>query len=122
MLARRVRFSPSSCAMRSSRATNWALRLSRLFCAAILLRCARASLRSSGVSSVRERLRGGPSLVGCGLDFAEEDDADGVRGWVEDSGDWEGEGRESEAGEDLSLRGIVGCCEDAKRIRGEKGG
>lgn len=54
-------FSSSSSATRRSRWPNWAFRLSREFWAAIRLRWARASLRSSGVISERERLRGGHS-------------------------------------------------------------
>ena len=54
-------FSSSSSATRRSRYVNCALRRSREFWAAMRLRCARASLRSSGVTSERERLREGPA-------------------------------------------------------------
>jgi hypothetical protein len=57
--ARSCLFSSSSSATRRSRLEKWAFLLSREFWAAMRLRCARASLRSSGVTSERERLRGG---------------------------------------------------------------
>ena len=46
------------------------------------LRCARASFRSSGVTSERERLRGGHSEdgEGAGVDGSEEYDEPGVPG------------------------------------------
>jgi hypothetical protein len=59
--ARNCLFSSSSSATRRSRLEKWAFLLSREFWAAMRLRCARASLRSSGVMSERERLRGGQS-------------------------------------------------------------
>ena len=60
--ARSRRFSSSSSATRCSRRENWAFRRSREFWAAILLRCARASLRSSELTPwVRGRLREGPA-------------------------------------------------------------
>jgi len=58
--ARSWRFSSSSSLTRRSRKTYWALRRSREFWAAIRLRCARASLRSSEEAAVRWRLRDGP--------------------------------------------------------------
>lgn len=60
MPARSCLFSSSSSETRCSRYENCALRRSREFWAAMRLRCARASLRSSGVTSERARLRGGP--------------------------------------------------------------
>lgn len=71
MPARRCLFSSSSSATRRSRCENWAFLLSREFWAAIRLRCARASLRSSGVMSERERLRGGQSEGDEGGEYAE---------------------------------------------------
>jgi hypothetical protein len=71
--ARRALFSASSSLMRASRAVYCAFRLSRLCWAAIRLRWARASFRSSGVMSDRDRFRGAvPSSldVGAGRDFA----------------------------------------------------
>lgn len=62
MPPRNWRFSSSSSATRRSSVENCVFRLSREFCAAIRLRCARASLRSSGVISSRGRLR---ELDGC---------------------------------------------------------
>jgi len=83
--------------MRASRAVNCALRLSRLFWAAMRLRWARASLRSSGVMSDRDRFRGMSSSsldVGGGRDFAGGLEVVVVVGRddVEDSGVSEGEG------------------------------
>lgn len=82
--ARNRRFSSSSSVTRRSSHENWAFRRSRLFCAAILLRCARASLRSSEDISDRERLRGGWPLMsgrGCvdveGEGEGESQDGDG---------------------------------------------
>ena len=83
MPARSCLFSSSSSWTRCSRYANCAFRRSREFWAAIRLRCARASLRSSGVMSERERLRGG-----CP-----------AKSEVWDSGDWgsvgDGEGAKS---------------------------
>jgi hypothetical protein len=84
--------------MRASRAENCALRLSRLFWAAIRLRLARASLRSSAVMSDRDRFRGAaPSGldVGAGRDFAAGLEAvvEGRDG-VGEPGDGDGDGRE----------------------------
>ena len=61
MPARSCLFSSSSSATLRSRYVKWAFRLSREFWAAIRFLCARASLRSSGVTSERERFRGGPA-------------------------------------------------------------
>lgn len=72
MPARSWRFSSSRSATRRSRSENCAFRRSREFCAAMRLRCARASLRSSGVTSERERLRGGNSSAGDGEGQLEE--------------------------------------------------
>lgn len=58
--ARSCLFSSSNSATRPSRKENCALRRSREFWAAMRLRCARASLRSSAVVSPRARFRGGP--------------------------------------------------------------
>ena len=85
--------------MRASREVNCALRLSRLFWAAMRLRWARASLRSSAVMSERDRFRGAglSSLdVGGGRDFAADLEVVAAgRDDVEDSGvcDGEGDGR-----------------------------
>ena len=77
--ARNCLFSSSSSATRRSRYENCAFRRSREFCAAMRLRCARASLRSSVVISERERLRGGQS--------EEEDEGAGEGGESMDSGE-----------------------------------
>ena len=99
--ARRALFSASSSFMRASRAENCALRLSRLCWAAIRLRWARASLRSSGVMTVRDRFRGAAlswSDVGAGRDFAGGlevgvDGRDGMGPSEECDGDGDGDGR-----------------------------
>jgi hypothetical protein len=99
--ARRALFSASSSLMRASRATYCALRLSRLCWAAIRLRWARASLRSSGVMPVRDRFRGAaPSWldVGAGRDFAAGlevvvDGRDGMESSEECDGDGDGRAR-----------------------------
>lgn len=75
--ARSCLFSSSSSATRRSRYENWALRRSREFCAAIRLRWARASLRSSGVVSERDRLRGGPA----------RSEEEGAGDWDDSAGD-----------------------------------
>lgn len=59
--ARSRRFSSSSSATLRSRYVKWALRRSREFCAAMRLRWARASLRSSGDMVERGRFLGGSS-------------------------------------------------------------
>jgi hypothetical protein len=66
-------FSSSSSATRALSCENWAFRRSREFCAAIRLRWARASLRSSVVMSVRGRLRDG-----WGAGESSLSDSDGV--------------------------------------------
>jgi len=84
--------------MRASRVVKCALRLSRLCWAAIRLRWARASLRSSGVMSDRDRFRGAePSWldVGAGRDFAAGlevvvDERDGMGASEECDGDGDG--------------------------------
>ena len=70
--ARSWRFSSSSSATRRSRYENWALRLSREFWAAMRLRCARASLRSSGDASARGRLRDEPAFETMVVDGGED--------------------------------------------------
>lgn len=87
--------------MRASSAANCALRLSRLCWAAIRLRWARASLRSSGVMPDRDRFRGAVSSwldVGAGRDFAGGlevvvDVGDGTGVSEECDGDGDGDGR-----------------------------
>jgi hypothetical protein len=99
--ARRALFSASSSLMRASRATYCALRLSRLCWAAIRLRWARASLRSSGVMTDRDRFRGAVLSwldVGAGRDFAgglevAVDGRDGMGASEECDGDGDGDGR-----------------------------
>jgi len=87
--------------MRASRAAYCALRLSRLCCAAIRLRWARASLRSSGVMTDRDRFRGAVLSwldVGAGRDFAGGlevgvDGRDGMGASEECDGDGDGRAR-----------------------------
>lgn len=83
--ARRRLFSSSSSATLSSRRENCAFLRSREFCAAMRLRCARASLRSSGVTAERGRLRGGWS-TGASGESAREDEGDAGRLSEEEEG------------------------------------
>lgn len=83
--ARRRLFSSSSSATRRSRWEYWAFLRSREFCAAIRLRCARASLRSSGVMAERGRLRGGSCMEASG-ESARDDEGDAGRLREEEEG------------------------------------
>ncbi len=92
MPARSRRFSSSSSATRRSRKENCAFRRSREFCAAMRLRCARASLRCSESEGslvlswlsaevvVRGRLREGPASSSSSS-WVQEDDGAGDGAW-----------------------------------------